>query len=108
MRERKAMSGCLVVAHLEDDTLPLQLCSTRNEALDFIAQADEETIVVALQTLDHRLGQRYLGVVSLAIIDFLDGELADRDVVRDWQAESAKAQLDRIWIEMGLRSDKYK
>jgi hypothetical protein len=108
MNKRKSMNGFLVVAHFETDTLPLRLCSTRKEALEFISEADEGTIVIAMKTIYHRTAQRSLGVVSMAVIDFRDGVPLDRDVVRYLEGEPVKVKLERVWREMGFRSDKGK
>src|SRR5262245_56602929 len=108
MSKRKSMNGFLVVAHLAGDTVPLRLCSNRKESLEFISEADEETIFVALKMIYHRTGQRYLGVVSMAVIDFQEGEPLNRDVVRYWEDEPVEAKLARVWKEMGLRRYKGK
>ena len=102
MNNCRSRHDFLVVAQLESGTIPLRLCSTREDALGFIAKADERTIVAALTKIQHHPVPSYLGVVSIAIIDFRDGEPHGCDVVRYGERVPARVQLEKVWREMGL------
>jgi hypothetical protein len=105
MNDRNTMNRYLVVALWECETIPLRLCSTREHALEFIAGADEQTVSSTLTRIYQRKAQSYLGVVSMAVIDFRNGKPLGCDVIRSLEGEPVKVQLERIWKELGLRKE---
>src|SRR5262245_21893549 len=103
MSNRRSLDGFLVVAQRQRDTFPLRLCASRAEALGLIAQVDARTIGAALRAINQRPVPADLGVVSLAIIGFRDGQPQGCDVVRYWEGIPARVQLEEVWRAMGLR-----
>jgi len=103
MRKRKSQRRFLVVAQTESDTIPIRLCSTHEDALEFITKADEKTIISTLRTIFPNTMRSPLGVVSMAVLSFRDGQPCGCDVVRYWEQEPVKVQLERVWKELGFR-----